>query len=884
MKRLLFAIIALLCITSCEMYEDDNSYYINAQEAARVVMDASNSGSYITDIAKMGDVYHIVFTSGHTIRIAELYNNGHNPYGTLTDIVKSVTVGSEQVDFEFFNGNTISIPLAAAIGISFDIDTESIAIAPNSVYTLGYRIDSYYRDISVDIVTSQGIKAVDKGGAIEIRTSNTISDNSELIIFIHNSKRVIKRCFKIVQAIPNNQIRYTTNDNKQLEFYNDYGLFAANIQSHKWDNLAHSFVITFDRDLTSIGDFAFADCHNITSITLPTGITSIGINPFYNCSNLAEFRGKFSSEDGRCLIANGTLCSFAPAGITEYRIPDDVVSIGNEAFSGSTNLTKIDIGNSVSYIGESAFSNCNKIKSITIPDSVTSIGDSAFYHCSGIKEFNGKFASEDKRCLIIDGVLHSFALGCGLEAYTVPLTASSIGSYAFSGCSSLTSVTTNDYLTTIGSYAFSGCSNLKSVTIGFYVSYIDKNPFKECDELSFIYCRALEPPKLSGNIFPQLETGFRISVPNFAFDKYRNESDWARYYNYIYSFNYTDLPFYTSTDYSYDGKSILLAEATSGKGIDIVIMGDGFSDRQIANGSYEQIMRSAYEKIFLVEPYKSFKNLFNVYYVNVVSPNEGCGIGVTTISCRFGEGTRIYGDNDLAIAYAQKVVGKPRIDQTNIIVILNSDHFAGHCYWYSRGQNDYGSGVAISYVSTDPTTETFAELIHHEACGHGFAKLADEYAYRANGDIPADEQVAKKNQYSNYGWWKNVDFTPDITKVHWAKFISDSRYQYEGLGAFEGGATYWTGVWRPTANSIMRYNRDGFNAPSREAIYYRIHKLAYGENWTYNYETFVSWDAINRKTSAEQASQEHCMVLRQYELTPPPTIIKGGWKEVSLRR
>ena len=84
--------------------------------------------------------------------------------------------------------------------------------------------------------------------------------------------------------------------------------------------------------------------------------------------------------------------------------------------------------------------------------------------------------------------------------------------------------------------------------------------------------------------------------------------------------------------------------------------------------------------------------------------------------------------------------------------------------------------------------------------------------------------------------------------------LSDERYKYDGLGVFEGGMTFEKGVYRPTFNSIMRNDTptgegSRFNAPSRLAAYYRIHKLAYGSSWEFDYEEFVKYDAINRKTS-----------------------------------
>ena len=173
---------------------------------------------------------------------------------------------------------------------------------------------------------------------------------------------------------------------------------------------------------------------------------------------------------------------------------------------------------------------------------------------------------------------------------------------------------------------------------------------------------------------------------------------------------------------------------------------------------------------------------------------------------------------------------------------------------------------------------TFAQLLHHEACGHGFAKLADEYAYEAMGAIPEAVVASHKSQQANWGWWKNVDFTSNPTATRWSHFINDSRYQYEGLGAFEGGLTYWSGVWRPTENSIMRYNTGGFNAPSREAIYYRIHKLAYGDSWQYDYEEFVEWDAKNRKTEASAAGLRS-YVEKPMKPTAPPVVLKKSWKD-----
>lgn len=119
--------------------------------------------------------------------------------------------------------------------------------------------------------------------------------------------------------------------------------------------------------------------------------------------------------------------------------------------------------------------------------------------------------------------------------------------------------------------------------------------------------------------------------------------------------------------------------------------------------------------------------------------------------------------------------------------------------------------------------------------------------------------------------------------MKWSKYLSDSRYNNDGLGIFEGACTYWTGAYRPTDVSIMRYNTDGFNAPSREAIYYRIHKLAYGSPWAFNYEDFVTYDAINRKASTRSAAWSPVTIKRFRENHRPPVVIRKNWRNAKSR-
>ena len=218
------------------------------------------------------------------------------------------------------------------------------------------------------------------------------------------------------------------------------------------------------------------------------------------------------------------------------------------------------------------------------------------------------------------------------------------------------------------------------------------------------------------------------------------------------------------------------------------------------------------------------------------------------------------------------------MDNTVIIVGMNDGRYAGTCYIYPTPGGDYGCGHAIAYCPVGMADDQMARVLCHEAGGHGFAKLADEYAYAYNGAIPQSVTDTRRDAFQ-YGWWKNADFTGDPTLVKWKHLLSDARYQYDGLGCYEGAFTYWTGAWRPTDHSIMRGDTDGFNAPSREAIWYRMHKLAYGESWNYDYEAFVAYDAINRRTAATTSSVRPSKVERTWTPTAPPVVVGRRWDE-----
>lgn len=325
---------------------------------------------------------------------------------------------------------------------------------------------------------------------------------------------------------------------------------------------------------------------------------------------------------------------------------------------------------------------------------------------------------------------------------------------------------------------------------------------------------------------------------------------------------------YTSSDYSQDGQVTRIHSATVGKGIDVVFVGDAFADKD--QDLFNKYVKLGKEAFFTEEPFRSTKDRFNIYRIGSVSKNgiitqEG---GDTKFSAQFGQGTNISGNDEAVFNFVQEHMPSVDLTKTIIFVIINKAQYAGTCWMYSNN-------MAICYVPLCRDETDYAQTLRHEGCGHGFGKLADEYFYDSMGRIP-DDKVTELKQWKvlSYGFYENVDLTSDPNTIAWARFISDSRYSGK-VGVYEGGYTYPYGVYRPTDNSIMRYNTGGFNAPSREAIYKKIMKFSEGDAWTYDYETFVAFDAPARSAEAVTRAAAQCAAVDKANFIPlaPPVMV-----------
>lgn len=315
----------------------------------------------------------------------------------------------------------------------------------------------------------------------------------------------------------------------------------------------------------------------------------------------------------------------------------------------------------------------------------------------------------------------------------------------------------------------------------------------------------------------------------------------------------------TSQSMANDKQVYQLQTHSEGNGVPLVLMGDGFLDTDISSGYYEQAMQQAMENLFTEEPYRSLRDLFDVWMVTAVSRNNAFTSGYSTafssqVDALNGNAnsTLIAGDDEKVMAYAQLVpelAANPDLfEEALCIVVLNSTVYAGTC-WFGFNNAGQVMEFAVCYCPMIYGLEDdmFRRVLCHEAGGHGFAKLMDEYSYQEMGAMPESEIQTHQTWQEELGWAMNVDFTPNSQEVVWSRFLYDERYQGadaygETLGIYQGACTYWSGAYRPTNESMMRSNKNGFNAPSREAIYKRIMKLAYGDNWNYDYEEFVAFD------------------------------------------
>jgi hypothetical protein len=337
---------------------------------------------------------------------------------------------------------------------------------------------------------------------------------------------------------------------------------------------------------------------------------------------------------------------------------------------------------------------------------------------------------------------------------------------------------------------------------------------------------------------------------------YATNHEGTAYGNQVVAITMPDLPIIT------DGAYVTLQKATIGKGVDLVFIGDGYTAGEIQSKKYENDIRQELSYFFDIEPYKSYSAYFNVYMVYAISEGSGISDSTKTVKTKFE--TKFDGGTNSVMMTANLTTCRDyafkapvsSIYNTTVVLVANSTKYGGTSYLHL---NQKGFNVSIC-----PMPQNYSRyVIQHEAGGHAFGNLADEYVNNTSA-IPQNQI---NNLYSKHSddIFLNVDITNDPGKILWKHFFGLTKYSY--VNAFEGGFLYSRGVWRPELISLMSNNVKYINAPGRELIVKRIMKLA---GMTYSFADFQARDVMELPVGTKAAS----LLSDNYLQLAPPVIVR----------
>ena len=586
---------------------------------------------------------------------------------------------------------------------------------------------------------------------------------------------------------------------------------------------------------------SFERCANLTgSLIVPDKLKVIERDTFFGCG----FTGTLTLSKGLEKIGKQAFASTKLKG--ELNIPESVAIIEDGAFKGTLFSGKLVLPKELVSLGSSAFSGCWMLGGIVeIPENIISVPSNLF---SG--------------CTLIEGIkLHK-----DIEV---------IEAGAFNNCYGISSIVCETMNPpTINANSFNGVAKdnfTLEVPEASVNLYKNANNWREFKRIA-----AHREFSISRNLYRTLNAEcsktFVLRVPSGENWSVESKPDWVTVYPasgtgkvdvavtisalakgsenrageivfLLEGKDYRSRMTVEQYDYQYgDGDMITLQEASQGNGVNIVLMGDCFDAKDIAEGKYLTAMQEAYSYFFDIEPYLTYKDYFNVYGVFGMSPDSGMGTVNTIREARFGSqytlNAGVSPDFETAFAAACLAPINDDVARTLIIMIENSAEYSGLCYMWGDG-----SAVAVVPMSTDPAPYDFRGLVHHEAGGHGFGKLADEYIYynsfASACDLhgkPLDTEYIKEQH--TYGFYDNVSVTGDMHSVPWSHMIYDPQYS-NIVDVYEGAYYHTRGVFRSEPTSCMNNNIPYYNAISREAMVKRIKKYA-GE--AYSFEEFKAND------------------------------------------
>ena len=671
--------------------------------------------------------------------------------------------------------------------------------------------------------------------------------------------------------------------------------------------------VSFPLNLKRIDYGAFAICTSLSgSLSLPETLSYIGDSAFQNCS----FSGHLSLPENLSYLGG---CAFNQSGSFsgDLVIPAGVKVIYTSVFSATTFTGQLIFKGNLNFDEHAdwAFAQCHFSGDLHLPNGMSTIPNFAFY--------DNNFTSITLPSTLKEIKSEAFQFNHWLERVNFSEGLFSIGERAFNSCANLLSLKLPSTLQTIQDRAFEGCFYISNIscdaveppTVMQYafdgvakdnfavqvpeqsiIRYQTENGWSDfrriiahCDfSIGRTRLRLLNKGESrtytlrcpSGNdwsieskpdwvtITPSSGSGktdVTITVSDMArtsetFEVNNGSFQYPNYANYagrngdivfkIDGMDYTCKLTVEQFDYDFeDGQAITLQSATAGNGIDIVFIGEGFDAKDIADGKFTSSAATAFGHFFNVEPYTTYKDYFNVY--SVISKSDDSGIeDVNTVIDNKLDSV------DACFLWAKKADSDMDLSQSVVIMLQNNPNYYGWTYMYGDG-----SALAVVPISEQAYPRDFRGLIQHEAGGHAFGKLADEYIYHnafiSNCICPCCDHPTSEYDltsqfgfFKSLGWYKNLSTYSDHNRVPWAHLVFNPDYSNR-VDMFEGGYMHTRGIYRSEITSCMNNNIPYFSAISRQAIVERIKDYA-GE--TFSLEDFYAHDSFAVGTRASDST------------------------------
>lgn len=596
--------------------------------------------------------------------------------------------------------------------------------------------------------------------------------------------------------------------------------------------------------LSEIEESVFSECSNFSGdLNIPKNVKEIENRAFSDCSGL---NGRLTLPEGLEYIGG---CAFENCRFRGPLIlPSTLKSIGSGAFQSNMFSGELKLPSSLQELGSGAFAGCSRISgTLEIPDNITAIKEQTFASCSSIE----KLVLHSKMDVIKSGAFQDcFGLGSIVcNAVNPPYVESS----AFGGISKSNVVVEVPEASLAAYRTASGWSDFKKIVahhelicspdsvVALNASLQKKLVINAESDWEVEECPSwCHLDKTSGS----KKTEVTLTIDALAKGQEPREDDIVFV---LKDKGYTASCGVSQCSYDYDEDEVItLQKATRGNGVNLVFLGDGYNNKDIANGTYLKDMKQQMEYFFGVEPYTTYRDYFNVYTAIALSQESGVGTVNTLCYSKFettftgGASLQCNSNDVFKYALRMPTVNSGNLNQTLIVLTPNTTDYGGVTSMWADG-----SAIAITPKSSDYYPYDSRGIVQHEAGGHGFGKLGDEYIYH-NAFISSCQcfccpHEAEFNAAKANGWYENLSLTGKMHEVPWSHLIFNDKYSAV-VDIYEGGFMHSRGVFRSELNSCMNNNIPYFSTISREAIVKRIKQYA-GE--TYSFDEFVKNDNPN---------------------------------------